>query len=126
MSDSPAAILFDTSGNPVGTVIDGVIYRLQVESKEIPALNATRTTIPSSASDVLIASSNPSRLNLIIYNNSDAPLYIGFGTTPVSENNFTLFVPSQADREISHFSFVGEIRGAWKTASGEAYITELT
>lgn len=33
MSDSPAAILFDVNGNPVGTVIDGVFYRLQVEAK---------------------------------------------------------------------------------------------
>lgn len=33
MSDSPAAILFDVNGNPVGTVIDGIFYRLQVEAK---------------------------------------------------------------------------------------------
>ncbi len=33
MSDSPAVILFDINGNPVGTVIDGVYYRLQVEAK---------------------------------------------------------------------------------------------
>lgn len=33
MGDSPAAILFDVNGNPVGTVIDGVFYRLQVEAK---------------------------------------------------------------------------------------------
>ncbi len=33
MSDSPAVILFDVNGNPIGTVIDGVYYRLQVEAK---------------------------------------------------------------------------------------------
>jgi hypothetical protein len=31
-SDSPAAILFDEMGNPVGVVKDGYFYRLQVES----------------------------------------------------------------------------------------------
>ena len=36
MSDSPTAILFDVNGNPVGTVIDGVFYRLQVEAKLAP------------------------------------------------------------------------------------------
>ena len=33
MSDSPASVLFDASGNPVGVVLDGSIYRLQVEAK---------------------------------------------------------------------------------------------
>ena len=32
-SDSPASILFDELGNPVGVIQDGVIYRLQVEAK---------------------------------------------------------------------------------------------
>lgn len=39
MADSPAAILFDVNGNPVGTVIDGVYYRLQVEAKLAPGTN---------------------------------------------------------------------------------------
>ncbi len=33
MPDSPAVILYDSSGNPVGVVLDGSIYRLQVEAK---------------------------------------------------------------------------------------------
>lgn len=32
-ADSPASVLFDVNGNPVGTIIDGVFYRLQVEAK---------------------------------------------------------------------------------------------
>lgn len=31
-SDSPAAILFDELGNPVGVIYDGVIYRLQTQT----------------------------------------------------------------------------------------------
>lgn len=31
-SDSPAAILFDELGNPVGVILDGVIYRLQTQT----------------------------------------------------------------------------------------------
>lgn len=33
MTHSPASILYDASGNPVGVVLDGAIYRLQVEAK---------------------------------------------------------------------------------------------
>lgn len=32
-ADSPASILFDINGNPIGVIIDGAIYRLQVEAK---------------------------------------------------------------------------------------------
>jgi hypothetical protein len=31
-TDSPAAILFDELGNPVGVMLDGYVYRLQVET----------------------------------------------------------------------------------------------
>ena len=32
-NESPAVILYDGNGNPVGTVVDGIYYRLQVEAK---------------------------------------------------------------------------------------------
>jgi hypothetical protein len=32
MSDSPASILYDSLGNPIGVIQDGVIYRLQTQS----------------------------------------------------------------------------------------------
>lgn len=32
MSDSPAVILYSNQGNPIGVVLDGTIYRLQVET----------------------------------------------------------------------------------------------
>lgn len=31
-NESPAAILFDENGNPVGVIFDGVVYRLQTET----------------------------------------------------------------------------------------------
>ena len=31
-NESPASIIFDTQGNPIGVVLDGTIYRLQVEA----------------------------------------------------------------------------------------------
>jgi len=35
-NDSPAVILYNNLGNPIGTIIDGVFYRLQVEAKLAP------------------------------------------------------------------------------------------
>ena len=35
MAKSPVSILYDESGNPVGVVLDGSIYRLQVQTKVV-------------------------------------------------------------------------------------------
>lgn len=32
-NESPASIIYNNLGNPIGTILDGVLYRLQVESK---------------------------------------------------------------------------------------------
>ena len=39
MSDSPAVIVFNQDGYPVGTTLDGAIYRFQVESSFKPGLS---------------------------------------------------------------------------------------
>jgi hypothetical protein len=39
VGESPAVILYDGYGHPVGTVLDGVFYRLQVEAKLAPSSN---------------------------------------------------------------------------------------
>lgn len=33
MPESPAVILYDADGNPVGVSLDGAVYRLQVDAK---------------------------------------------------------------------------------------------
>ena len=46
---SPASILYDDTGNPVGVVLDGSVYRLQVEAKivgsTLPTGAATEATL---------------------------------------------------------------------------------
>ena len=37
-NESPASILYDAAGNPVGVVLDGGVYRLQAETKVVGAL----------------------------------------------------------------------------------------
>lgn len=46
-NESPASIIYNNLGNPVGTVLDGVLYRLQVESKI-----AANTTFQTNQIDV--------------------------------------------------------------------------
>lgn len=125
MSESPAAILFDTTGNAVTISLDGVAYRLKVDAKETRATNAARTSVVASISDTLILAANTARLGVVIYNDSDAPLLIGFGTAVVTTTNFTLWIPARSNHELSN-TFIGELRGIWEAASGSAYITEMT
>ncbi len=124
MSDSPVAILFDSDGNPIGTALDNGIYRLLVESKtQIPS-QATRSYVNASTSDTLILNSNSNRIKVIIYNESDSPLHIGYGSDPVGLLDFTLIISSQSEKELPIFT--GEIRGIWQAEGGTAYITEMT
>jgi len=49
MGLSPAAILYDASGNPVGVLSDGVVYRLQAEAQlQTKAKGATPAAHPTS------------------------------------------------------------------------------
>ena len=125
MSDSPAAILFDVQGNPIKVILDAGEYRLGVESRNKCSTIATRTSVNSTASDTLILAANPDRLGLILYNNSNSPLHIGFGSTPASLTDFTLIISAQTIQDTFH-DWCGEIRGIWEAANGVVYITELT
>lgn len=64
-SDSPAAILFDELGNPVGVMLDGTVYRLQVEtivtdtSGNGPAAVKPPNTAAVSADPALVVAISP-------------------------------------------------------------------
>lgn len=90
-----------------------------------PSTTAVRTTVDSVTSDTLLIAANPARKGLFIYNNSDSPLHVGLGTTPVSLTDGTLIISSHSGWNIP-FNFTGEIRGIWEAATGDARITELT
>jgi len=59
MNDSPAAILYDGYGNPVGVIADGQEYRLQTENivkKIIPTISIFSTNTPLTANSVFTES----------------------------------------------------------------------
>jgi hypothetical protein len=124
MSDSPAVILFDVNGNPVTTIADGDGFRLKVDARKTISLVATRTSVNAAESDTLLLASNPNRISAIMYNDSDSSLYVGFGSAPVTLENYTITISAQSDRELPVFA--GEIRGIWQSVSGAVRITEMT
>lgn len=134
--DSPASILFDQLGNPVGVVQDGVFYRLQVEAKIasdqdpipffIQSSGVARTSIPASTSDVELLAANILRKGAIIFNNTTiSSLIVGIGSVPVNDEDFTILIGPAGSWEVP-FGFTGSIHGLWSGTDGYALITELT
>lgn len=63
MSDSPVVILYDGESNPVGVILDGSIYRLQVESKS-PQLPSTLGQKSMAASVSVVIASDQSDVSV--------------------------------------------------------------
>lgn len=107
------------------TSIDANHQALDVAVVATPqALSAARTVVEVSAVDTLLLVANPSRRTVFIFNDSDAPLLVGFGTTPVSTVSFTLPLSAHSGLEMPRFS--GQIRGYLEVGTGPVYITEMT
>ena len=80
MSDNPAVILYDNLGNPVGVVLDGLIYRLQVQAILTDGYSSNPL---GTVGNPLITHSSEAPQK-ILYDVGDPLIYIGFaplGTT---------------------------------------------
>jgi hypothetical protein len=94
-NESPASILFDESGNPVGIVFDGVVYRLQTQTIVTDGYNNGPVAIkpPFTAAE----SSDPAFVVAISPNNSFTVSSAKSGTNttssvPASLTSVTLLV----------------------------------
>ena len=76
MSDSPAAILYDNQGNPVGVVLDDTIYRLQTEAKLAAGhgLALEETLLSVKDTDGIKKITDP--VKVVLYDEDDNP--VGF------------------------------------------------
>lgn len=120
MNESPASILYDGYGNPVG-VINGALSIVTNSTEGI--IN----TISTNTLDTLLVSPNQNRKRIFIYNDTtSATLKIGLTSFPVSVNYFTVELIAGGFFEIP-LGYTGEIRGIWSVneADGYARITEL-
>mgnify|MGYP001577370438 CR=1 FL=1 len=78
-NESPASIIYDALGNPIGVILDGSIYRLQVEAKLTDGSN----TLGISNNPLIIQ--DVSVQKKILYDIGDPLIYIGIaflGTDP--------------------------------------------
>ena len=88
-NDSPAAILFDELGNPVGVIFDGTIYRLQTQDTIVDGYGngpvaVTAPNAPAISSDpALVVAISPN--NPIVANNSSVG---ATGTVPPADATY--------------------------------------
>lgn len=89
---------------------------------------ATLSNVASSATSVTLLSANTSRKGAIVFNDSNAVLYIKLGTT-ASATSYTVQVASMGYYELPQagpYCYTGRIDGIWASANGNARVTELT
>ena len=117
MSDSPVAILYNSSGTELGTATNPVVVAQQTAT-------ATLTNVAASASSVTVLASNAARKGAIVYNDSSATCYLKFGSAATA-TSYTVALGGQAYYE-APFGYTGILCGIWAVASGNARITEIT
>ncbi len=127
---SASAVMPTTSIGQVvaGSDRAGKVQYLPILSGGLPkalGYNAVRTFVSASMTDVLLLSGNINRTNVVIYNDSNSLLYIGFGQSPVTPDDFTTSLASYTERTVL-YEFKGELRGVWQSSTGVARITEIT
>lgn len=93
--------------------------------KEKRSGTGTVTSVNDTATSTTLLAANASRLGAIIYNDSEAVLYVKLGAT-ASTTSFTYKVAASGTVEIP-FGYTGIIDGVWASDStGAARITEMT
>jgi hypothetical protein len=80
-NESPAAIIYDALGHPVGVILDGSVYRLQVDAK----LTDGYATLGTPTNPLISQSSSIQKK--VLYDIGDPIIYIGtaiMGTAPTA------------------------------------------
>lgn len=119
MSDSPAAILYDSTGTEKGVHANPVIVQQQRTS------SATVTAVAVSTSTVTLLAANPARVGCTVFNDAKKDLWIKLGAG-ASGSDFTVLLPQNAYYEMP-FGYTGVVTGRWSgAATGFARVTEVT
>lgn len=86
----------------------------------------TRTSVAGTVTSTTILAASSTRKGAMIYNDSTADLYLGFGTTAVSATSFSVLLGPGDLYEVPDKWRTIEIRGLWASATGNARITTAT
>lgn len=79
-------------------------------------------TIASSTASTTLASADPLRRTLSVYNRSTNPLYLKLGASATTAD-FTLMMVASGYYEIQNPVYVGDVTGIWGAANGNALVT---
>lgn len=118
------------AGSADGTLANSVYQNVDAarNTKVVTTTSSTstRTQVADTASDTQLIAANTARKKVIIYNDSTAALYIGFGATAVTTSNYTAIIYPNGYFEDTYS--LDQIRGIWASDpnTGGAKITELT
>lgn len=123
--DNDGFQILDSSGNDIGSMLDGTSYRLLVEALIKRSSSSAVTSVTASTSNVTLLAANSNRLGASVYNDSSKDLYLKLGAT-ASTSSFTVKVRKGALYEVA-FNYTGIIDGIWDSGvSGSARVTENT
>lgn len=89
-----------------------------------PTATATLASVSSSASSVTLQAANSARKGWFCFNNSNAVVYVKFGTT-ASSSSFTVKLSAGGYYELPTPPYTGIITGIWASANGAALVTEV-
>ena len=96
------------------------------EYKELKKSSSNVTSVDDTNTSTTLLPPNNNRKGFIIFNNSNAILYVKLGAT-ASTTSFTYRLTSYGTVNETNFRYTGIIDGIWASdASGNAQITELT
>lgn len=118
-----AAFLYgwnDDAGEFRGILVDASGKVLVSTSDTASASTATRSDVAASASTVTLLTADPSRVSVIIHNDSAATCKIRYGAAAASATDFTVvLLPGET---LIEDAYTGEMRAIWTSATGNARI----
>lgn len=102
-------------------------YGADVDVTRLPkSATSALTSVAGSATSVTIKASNTSRVGLIVVNDSSSVLYLAYAATAAA-NAYTYRLNAYETFEMPpSMIYTGLVTGIWATATGNAYVTELT
>jgi hypothetical protein len=87
---------------------------------------STRTDVARSATSVVILSSSAVRQGAMIFNDSNANLFLRFGSANATTSDFSIKMGAGSYFEVP-FQYLGQITGIWQSAgAGAARITNIS
>jgi hypothetical protein len=120
----------DGSITPAGAMPTANTARIVTVTESAKPATGTVSSVAGSASSVTLLAANAARKGATVTNDSSALLYVKLAASAASTSSYTVVLAGAAAAPFSYmevpFSYTGEIRGIWASATGNARVTELT